>query len=364
MRSNFVKTLKTAVLAISVLLLGASVSFAQQAVNITAAGANLILPDGSSVPMWGYSCGTAVVGSSATCAKSNPAAAGWSPVVITVPTGQDLQINLTNNLSFGSTPNTIPTSLVIVGQLGGGLGNSATSTPSPDHSNSQSVTWPIPDPGTTGTAPGQGPRVQSFSTEVAAGATTSLKWAAPRAGTYLLESGTHPSIQGPMGLYGVVVVTDAATGTAYPGVTYQADIPLVLSEIDPLQNNTVQAAVGTVGFSETKVWSGQPGQCGNPAATGIYLTCYPPAVNYSPRYYLINGVAFGKTNGSASLFPVAPNTVGAATGTTGNVLVRLVNAGLRMHVPSIVGALTGGASGIPGMQLIAEDGNVLPGIPR
>ena len=53
MRSNFVKTLKTAVLAISVLLLGASVSFAQQAVNITAAGANLILPDGSSVPMGG-----------------------------------------------------------------------------------------------------------------------------------------------------------------------------------------------------------------------------------------------------------------------------------------------------------------------
>src|SRR2546429_7347676 len=41
-----------------------------------------------------------------------------------------------------------------------------------------------------------------------------------------------------------------------------------------------------------------------------------------------------KTNAAASLFPVSP------TGVTGNVLLRLVNAGLRMHVPSIVGSLT------------------------
>ncbi len=49
--------------------------------------------------------------------------------------------------------------------------------------------------------------MQSFATEVAAGNTTSLTWTTPREGTYLLESGTHPSIQGPMGLYGMVVVT-------------------------------------------------------------------------------------------------------------------------------------------------------------
>jgi len=72
--------------------------------------------------------------------------------------------------------------------------------------------------------------VQSFSTEVAAGTVaTSLTWTTPRPGTYLLESGTHPSIQGPMGLYGMVVVTDATTGTAYPAVgttpavTYNAE---------------------------------------------------------------------------------------------------------------------------------------------
>src|SRR4029077_20704735 len=113
---------------------------------------------------------------------------------------------------------------------------------------------------TPGTPPVQGPRVQSFGTEVAAGATTGLTWSALRPGTYLLESGTHPSIQVPMGLYGVLVVTTApstTTGTAYPAagtrpaVTYDAEVPLEFSEIDPVQNNTVNAAVNTVGFSET-----------------------------------------------------------------------------------------------------------------
>jgi hypothetical protein len=363
MRSNYLKvTLKTAVLAVTILLLGVGASSAQQQVNLTAAGTTLTLPDGSSVPMWGYSCGAAVSGSTATCAASNPAATAWSPVVITVPTGQDLQINLTNNLTF--TVGKIPTSLTIVGQLGGGLGNVSqrTTTPAPDHTNAQgATTWPIAGTGPVGTPPLQGPRVQSFSTEVAVGATTSLTWTAPRPGTYLLESGTHPSIQGPMGLYGIVVVTAAPSGTtagtAYPGVTYGAEIPLLLSEIDPVQNNAVQTAVNTAGFTETAVWSGQPGGCGNPASA-TYHQCYPPAVNYTPLYYLFNGVAFDKTHASTSLFPTAP-----ATGATGNVLVRFVNAGLHMHVPSIVGAQTG-ASGASGFALIAEDGNPLPGLPR
>jgi hypothetical protein len=64
-----------------------------------------------------------------------------------------------------------------------------------------------------------------------------------------------------MGLYGMVVVTDTGTGTAYPGVTYSADVRLLMSEIDPVQNNSVNTAVNTAGFSETKVWSGQA-ECG------------------------------------------------------------------------------------------------------
>ncbi len=359
MRMRDLTPLKAAVRVVGVLLAGAVVAFGQATINLSAGPSTLTLPDGSVVPMWGYTCGAPVDGSSGSCASLNPAAAGWSPVVITVPTGQDLIINLTNNLSF-TGGNSVPTSLTIVGQLGGGLGDARTTTPSPNHAP-QTLTWPAsstsPADGSF-TPPAQGPRVQSFATEVGAGATTSLTWTAPRPGTYLLESGTHPSIQGSMGLYGMVVVTTSAAGssTAYPGVTYGADARLLFSEIDPVQNNAVSAAVNTAGFSETMVWSGQPGGCGNPTS-GTYRQCYPPTVNYSPLYYLINGAAFNKTNASASLFPSAP-----ATGVAGTVLVRMVNAGLRMHVPSIVGSQTGPAAS--GFSLIAEDGNPLPGTPR
>ena len=201
--------------------------------------------------MWGYSCGTAVTGATATCvALNNAVAAGtatvgtWSPVVITVPSGQYLTISLTNNLTFtptgATTPNTVPTSLVIVGQLGGGLGilGQRTATASPDHTNAQPVTWPIagdaPGAGLTGvgTPPTQGARVQSFGTEVgvtpAAGQCTTnpcpltfgTATAPLRPGTYLIESGTHPSIQGPMGLYGVLVVTCAPGAAAGIGSCY------------------------------------------------------------------------------------------------------------------------------------------------
>src|SRR5882762_7732959 len=402
MRFNYLKTtLKTAVLAVSVLLLGVGVAIAQQTVNLTAAPTTTTMPDGTVVPMWGYACGAAVAANPApvaNCAKLNPAAltattttpAGWSPVVITTSPGQALTISLTNSLSFtaGTGTNTVPTSIMIVGQVGGGLGALAqrTTTLSPDHSNlpSSTATWPIVGSAPAFTPPPQGARVQSFSTEVAAGATTSLTWAAPRPGTYLIMSGTHPSIQGPMGLYGILVVTAApagatagtaypavaatATTPAFPAVTYNAEIPLEFSEIDPVQNKAVQTAVSTAGFSETKVWSGQTGGCGNPnSAVGVVNTCYPPAVNYTPLNFTINGVAFNKTNAAGSLFKATAGT--ATTGIAGTVLVRLVNAGLKMHVPSIVGSQTGVAvapATIPpaGFSLIAEDGNRVPGLPR
>ena len=175
-----------------------------------------------------------------------------------------------------------------------------------------------------------------------------------------------------MGLYGILVVTSAPSGstagTAYPAVgsnpavSYNSEIPLALGEIDPVQNNAVNTAVNTAGFSETKVWSGQPGGCGNPASpVGVINTCYPPVVNYTPLYYTINGVAFSRTNASASLFASSIGT--AATPVTGNVLVRLVNAGSRMHVPSIVGSTTG-TTAKNGFALVAEDGNPVSFVPH
>ncbi|HWX93282.1 MAG TPA: hypothetical protein VNY29_11685, partial [Terriglobales bacterium] len=432
MHTNNIKaTLKIAARVLAILSF-ATAAYGQQQINLTAGPSTAAMPDGTVVPMWGYTCGALVSSSTATCAALNPAsvttvattsaaAVGtWSPVVITIPVGATggLQINLTNNLSFtpvgANTPNAIPTSIVIVGQVGGGLGVSTqrTSTLSPSHTNAQGCpSWFIAanPPGTpctaptagvtTNTPPVQANRVQSFSTEVAAAGATlvapqvasgsALTWPALKPGTYLLESGTHPSIQVPMGLIGVLVVTTApsgttAAGTAYPGaaatattaaipaVQYNADLPLEFSEIDPVQNNAVNTAVNTAGFSETRVWSGLPVDpqgnpgCGNPASA-TYNTCYPPVVNYTPFYYLINGVAFNKTNAPASLF-AATAGAGTTTGISGTVLARLVNAGLRMHVPSVVGSLTQGFNGagaaatVSGFTLIAEDGNPLPGV--
>src|SRR2546430_13774552 len=77
-----------------------------------------------------------------------------------------------------------------------------------------------------------------------------------------METGTVPAIQGPMGLYGVLVVyTPAAAGgsalgagTAYSGtaytaaaptgtaysINYDASVPLLLSEMDASQNTAVE----------------------------------------------------------------------------------------------------------------------------
>jgi len=89
-------------------------------------------------------------------------------------------------------------------------------------------------------------------------------WTHLRPGTYLYETGSLPSLQAPMGLYGVLVVTKPpvsaasgatpAPGDAYPnkavtlgttttaGAPYDADVALLFSEIDPRQNSAVDAA--------------------------------------------------------------------------------------------------------------------------
>ena len=134
---------KAAARGAAVLLIGAGFAGAQTTVNLTAAPATAGLPNGAGVPMWGYTCGAATGGS---CSTLNPTATAgvWSPVVITVPyTGPftKLSINLTNNL-----PAPVPTSITIIGQLGGGLGTDFTKKPSPAH-NPQGTTWPIANSG-------------------------------------------------------------------------------------------------------------------------------------------------------------------------------------------------------------------------
>jgi hypothetical protein len=68
MRANKLKAiLKVAVRALCILPFAAVAAFGQQTINLTAGPTTVTLPDGSTVPMWGYSCGTAAAGATATC---------------------------------------------------------------------------------------------------------------------------------------------------------------------------------------------------------------------------------------------------------------------------------------------------------
>ena len=380
MRSNYCKAiLNKAVLAVTVLLFSAGISFAQT-VPLTATRQTTTLPDGNTVAMWGWVCGTATA--PATCTGLNGLAqttTPWQPPLITVPlaagaTTGTLTITLTNNLP-------VETSLTIVGQLGGNLGAPVREDfPRTDgaHQGQTEATWTTNIPATF-VPPAQGARVRSFVPEAAPNTgTQTYTWTALKPGTYLVETGTYPSIQGPMGLYGVLIVytpsvaggTALGAGTAYSGtastaaaptgtaytIKYDASVPLLLSEIDPAQNTAVEqfletsaacptttpgtgTCTGTISKADaTAKWT---------SACGTAHTCYPAAVNYTPMYYLINGKAFDKTTIASSAAPIG------ATAATGNVLLRFVNAGSRMHVP-VVNGLT--------MSLIAEDGNVLPDV--
>jgi FtsP/CotA-like multicopper oxidase with cupredoxin domain len=153
--------------------------------------------------------------------------------------------------------------------------------------------------------------VRSLAPEAAAGGTVSYTLSV-QPGTYLYHSGTQPQVQVQMGLYGALIV-EAGTNQAYAGMAaYSLDLPLVYSEIDP----ALHAAVAS-------------GTYGTPAMTST--------LNYSPKYFLVNGEAY--TPGVT--LPIATGAAGTPT------LLRLLNAGLDMHVPVLQGLE---------MSIVAEDG--------
>src|ERR1700730_14931037 len=276
-------TMKKISLGIIILLLAAACS-AQVTVGLTATRQTAFMPDGNTVPMWGWQCDTASTTAKTCLALTGAPQAGgavWQPPLIIVPTGTGLTINLTNTLPM-------ETSVTIGGQLGGSLGAPVRESGGPRtdgaHAGQATTTWPIQ---TTApfTPPRQATRARSFVPEASPKTgTQNYQWAGYssqtgqglKPGTYLIETGTYPSLQGPMGLYGVLVVTSApvtalSPGTAYAGnavvgystqgnktkpytIQYDADVPLVLSEIDPVQNSAVDAAAQN-GASENAKWT-------------------------------------------------------------------------------------------------------------
>jgi Bacterial Ig domain len=328
-------------MAFAATIFAADIAAAQTTVNLTAHRTSATLPGSpAAIPMWGY-CGDIDANSTGGAVAAVSCNNTWSPgPTITVAAGESLTINLTNGLPT-------PTSLWIQGQLGGELGKPVYNMVSPLHGTQSITTFPGVGDGTF-TPPAQGDRVRSFVPEAPVGGVVkSYSWNSLKPGTYLYSTATFPSIQQPMGLYGLLIVT--APGATYPGVDYDAETAFLYSEIDPAQNALVDTMIVNAAACTPIV-----GPCGGviddaeqvaaPAAGG-----YPPAVNYSPRYFLINGLAFDKAHISNSIYSIANSY------NSGNVLVRFANAGSRTHVPAFVG--------LP-MTLLAEDSHIAPGNPK
>lgn len=241
--------------------------------ELRAASTSITMTDGTVVPMWGF-------GFASDATVSVP-----GPVLEIAPGDTTLTIHLTNELP-------VPVSIVIPGI--------------------PAALTPVWDDGTTGARTNLQQRVVSFTHVAQPGETVVYEWTNVQPGTYLYQSGAHPAVQVPMGLYGAVKHDDA-TAQQVHGVGYDRDLVLVYSEIDPSLNAAV--AGGTYGTPS-----------------------YPTTVDYRPRYFLVNGQE-------------ATTPPELAQGVNDRLMLRVVNAGLRTAVPT----LTAGS-----MRLIAEDGHAAP----
>ncbi|MCB0210499.1 MAG: DUF11 domain-containing protein [Anaerolineae bacterium] len=229
-------------------------------IDLCATTGTLALPGGGSVDIWGFVLGD-------TCAPGDATLPG---PVIRVNKDDEVTIVLTNNLNDA-------TSILIPGQ--DVLGSS----------------------GSSGT----------FTTEASAGGSATYTFTA-QAGTYLYESGTDPSRQIPMGLYGALIVDTAplsgsSSGQAYDGsgTIFDVEEVLLLSEIDPNLN-------------------------ANP--NGFNL------LNYHPTYWLINGQGY-------------PNTAPIMANPGDRILLRYLNAGFDYPSMTLLGAY---------QRVIAKEGFELP----
>lgn len=235
--------------------------------------------DGRLVPMWGFATCDATF---TTC--DPPSAPG--PQLHAVA-GEPLTVHVDNQLP-------VPISFTVPGQGGGG------------------------DPVYVADGLGR-QRARSFTHEVAPGTSSTYAFAGLNAGTFLYQTGSHPSIQVPMGLYGAMVVGPGgaacaggqSSAYATAETCHDADAVLVFSEVDPDLNDAVAAAA-----SEAD---------------------YPSTIGYLPTYLLVNGHA------SATLPSVAPGTT---------LLLRMLNAGLETRYSELAGATLG---------VLARDGFTLPG---
>jgi len=264
-KTSLLIRMRVGVVLLAAFLLAASTS---HALDLAAVEAEWTPPD-SAVPitMWGF------IPDPGSCPAS-PVSWDVGPVIIESP-GNSLTINLRNCLSE-------EVSMIIPGQ------------------RMPVGSAPVWTDGSSGPRTDLTQRVRSFTNEAPVGGTATYTWNFLKAGTYLYQSGTHPSKQVQMGLYGALKI-----GT-YHGT--RAETMILFSEIDPALHDPTPTA-----------------------ATPL---------TYKPKYYLINGDTFS----AGQPVPVAIDNLIAGK----HLLVRFLNAGLMTHIPVLHGSH---------MQILAEDGN-------
>ncbi|MEJ2453205.1 MAG: Ig-like domain-containing protein [Candidatus Thiodiazotropha sp.] len=269
------------------------------------------LPDGTTVPMWGY-----VEDTGGTCFNAadnatrqacidglgDPQAQG--PRLVIPPAQTALRVYLSNGLPE-------PTSLIIPGQK----------LPIGNYPGIAPVSGPTWDDGTTGGRSSISQRVRSFVPEApASGGKMGYIWNSGNAitptqiddnGTLIYHSGTWPQKQVYMGLAGLVT-HDAAAGSVYSGVSYDNDVTLFYSDIDPAFNAAV--AAGTL---ET-------------------------AVDRHPTWFLVNGEPFHTGIGDIT------NGTSGPLSSSSNTLLRFASTASDTHVVVMQGM---------DMTIHGEDGN-------
>ncbi len=277
MRSRTLSVLlKKVCLALGFLLVWAAGAAAVE-YNLTAKVGSMSLPDGQTVPIWGFALG------------DGPVTVPGPRLV--VPPGEGLTVHLTNLLG-------VPVSLVIPGQK---LPDNNTGPVWTDWPN-ETTSWSGSRPAGNYTA-----RVRSFVHEVAPGGTGTYTWNNFKEGAFLYQSGTNPAAQVQMGLYGAVVKNfdvDQAYSDSETG--FDKEILLVYSSLDPVMNRAI--ASGQFGPGKT----------------------VPNTRDYAAKYFLINGKAWPD--------PAQERINGCTEILAGeDVLLRFLNAGYQTFVPVFLG---------------------------
>jgi FtsP/CotA-like multicopper oxidase with cupredoxin domain len=274
-----IKRFRELILILITLTLMTGTPVAAMDVYLVAREFSKTMPDNAVITMWGFARASNA-DCPATAIVEGPSVPG--PRITVLPSETTLNIHVCNELDAESI------SIVIPGQI-----TSMTSAFFTDNQGRQ--------------------RVRSFTQETAPNnGTGTYTWSNFKPGTYVYHSGTHPAVQVQMGLYGAVT-KDVATGTPYPNISYDNEVMLFFSEIDPALHTAV---------------------ANNDYGPGKGMTS---TIDYDPKYFLINGAPF----------PATPPLPAGNTG--GTTLIRFFNMGLETHVPVLQGLY---------VRVIAEDGNL------